>query len=356
MASGKPAKALREINDTWEDVQLNVLMKRAFTMPSGRSPCSEPKMNTDCLRAELQRWGEQHRNAAQAVGCIPGAKFPQLCLIIDLLNEVWEPILTVAVDRPIGKVAASLVRHGWLDNEQVALESTKQLLDARDHALNNKPTVRIDFDALQATPEIIVRGLAEELGIEANEHQVAAAIKSVVKPDDPRFSSRDTAAKHPTVNRLRAEVEANPGDAQRIFQLAEMYFELGDFLNAARYYTYVRDAFRDHPEQKFEDPEHIFCLVYHFAVSIDKLNAIWQLAEKSYKLAFMMRPTRAEPLYAMAQHYAKEGSFGVAYQLARMAAAIPFPAGDTLGVVGDIYHWRARDLMTLCAQRAAAQP
>lgn len=356
MASGKPASALREIPDTWEDMQLNTLMKRAFTMPTTRLPYSEPKMNADCLRAELLRWGERHRGAAHAAGRIPGAKFPHLCLVVDLLNEVWGPILTVAVDRPIEKVTASLVRHGWLDNEQVALESTKQLVDARDHALNNKPTVRIDFDALQATPEIVVRRLAEELGIEADEHQVAAAVKSVAKLDDPRFSSRNAAVKHSTVNRLRAEVEANPSDTQRIFQLAEIYFELGDFVNAARYYTSVRDTFKEDPEQRFEDPEQMFCVVYHFAVSLDKLNVVWQLAEQSYKLAFMIRPTRAEPLYAMAQHYAEEGNFGLAHQLARIAASIPFPEGDTLGVIGDIYQGRASNLMALCALRGSAQP
>ena len=111
----------------------------------------------------------------------PGVKDPVLCLL-SIFPRCLAPIVPVVVDRPVEKIVASLNRLGWLPDEQERAESTARLIAARDLALANSPTVRVDFEELRATPVLVIRRLVRELSLDVTEAQVQAAADSVVKP------------------------------------------------------------------------------------------------------------------------------------------------------------------------------
>ncbi len=60
------------------------------------------------------------------------------------------------------------------------------------------------------------------------------------------------------------------------------------------------------------------------------------------------RPTRAEPLYAIAFHYRIMKRYPCGYQYAQRAAEIPIPEDDIM-VRADVYPWRAMDEQATCA-------
>ena len=61
------------------------------------------------------------------------------------------------------------------------------------------------------------------------------------------------------------------------------------------------------------------------------------------------RPTRAEPLHAIAFRCRVEQRYKFAYLFAESAAKIPLPEADRISVSADIYAWRATDEQAVCA-------
>ena len=84
------------------------------------------------------------------------------------------------------KVVASLNRLGWWKDEHERAEATAHLIAARDPALVGTATVRVDFEALRATPADVIRRLADELHLNVTDAQVEAAVESIVQSADLR--------------------------------------------------------------------------------------------------------------------------------------------------------------------------
>ena len=146
---------VRELDDTWEDTDLSLLCRRAFSEPGGQL-----LMDVGTLRANLRDWAVNHRDAARIAERRPGVKHPALCIAVDHIREAWGPLVPVVVDRPTANVVASLNRLGWWADEKERAESTAHLIAARDLALAGVPTVRVDFEELRSTPAIVIRRLA----------------------------------------------------------------------------------------------------------------------------------------------------------------------------------------------------
>ncbi|MGA8328717.1 MAG: hypothetical protein WB777_05425, partial [Mycobacterium sp.] len=94
---------VRELDDTWEDTDLSLLCRRAFSEPGGQL-----LMDVPTLRAKLRDWAVNHRHAAHSAGRRPGVKHPALCIAVDHIREAWGPLVPVVVDRPAANVVASL--------------------------------------------------------------------------------------------------------------------------------------------------------------------------------------------------------------------------------------------------------
>jgi tetratricopeptide (TPR) repeat protein len=151
---------------------------------------------------------------------------------------------------------------------------------------------------------------------------------------DPQKYARDA-------DLLLAEVERNPEDARSVFYLAQSYFALGDFVNARKWYA--RRA-----EMGGWDEE-VYVAMYRIAESMSQLGAPWPDVQDAYLKAWQFRPTRAEPLYAIAHRYRLDQSYQLGYLFAERAAGIPFPEEERLFTRADVYAWRAADEQAVCA-------
>ena len=140
---------------------------------------------------------------------------------------------------------------------------------------------------------------------------------------------------------LLAAVERDPGDVGSVFSLAQAYFDSGDFLNARTWY--LRRA-----ELGGRDEEVYYSLL-RVAESMARLDVPWPQVHDAYLKAWEFRPTRAEPLYAIALRYRLDGRYRLGYLFAKRAADIALPEQDTLVVRADVHAWRAADEQAICA-------
>ena len=138
-----------------------------------------------------------------------------------------------------------------------------------------------------------------------------------------------------------AAVERNPEDAWAVLYLAQSYVDRGDFANARKWFARrVEMGGRD---------EEVYGAMWQIAESMAELGAPWPDVHDAYIRAWEFRPTRAEPLCALAYRYRENQRYRLGYLFARHAAEIPFPEQDTLFVVRDIYASRALDEQAVCA-------
>jgi hypothetical protein len=325
----------RELHDTWEDSSLSQLCRKAFTEPG-----AQLQMDARSLEAKLRSWADSHRRAARAAGQRPGVKHPLLCVAMDFVREAWGPVVPLVVDRPVANVIASLNRLGWWQDEQERAESTAHLITARDQALAGAATVRVDFEALRAAPADVIRRLADELGLAVTEAQLQAAAQSVVKPAD---MPRDVDPHQRFIDLLSPKVTANPGDARPVFSLAEVYFHAGDFANARKWFA------RRLEMDSGESTEEVYWAMLRLGHSMEKLGEPWPDVQDAYMRAWEFRPTRAEPLYALARRYANENRHRLGYIFAVRAAEIPLPEDDMTIPHPDLYAWRSAEVQAICA-------
>jgi tetratricopeptide (TPR) repeat protein len=327
--------AYRELTEAWEDLGLRQLCNRAFSEPGDRL-----QMDAAVFEAKLRSWADGHRRAARLAGRPPGAKDPCLCLAMDFIRDTWGPIVPVVVDRPFAKVVSSLNRIGWLPDERERAESTARLIAARDLALAGAKTIRVDFEELRATPSVVIRRLADELGLAVTEGQLEAAEESVVKPADV---PRDTDPHQRFIDLLLPEVKRNPADVRPVYSLAEVYFHAGDFANARKWFA------RRLEMDSSESTEEVYWAMLRVAHSMEKLGEPWPDVQDAYMRAWECRPTRAEPLYALARWYANENRHRLGYVFAARAAEIPPPEHDMTVPHPDIYTWRSAEVQAICA-------
>jgi hypothetical protein len=325
----------RELHDTWEDSSLSQLCRRAFTEPG-----AQLQMDSGLLVANLRSWADSHRGAARAAGRRAGVKHPLLCVAVDFIREAWGPVVPVVVDRPVANVIASLNRLGWWQDEQQRAESTAHLIAARDQALAGAATVRVDFEELRAAPADVIGRLADELGLTVTEAQLQAAAQSVLKPADV---PRDVDPHQRFIDLLRPEVTANPGDVNSVFRLAQVYFHAGDFANARKWFA------RRVEMDSGESTEEVYWAMLRLGHSMEMLGEPWPDVQDAYLRAWEFRPTRAEPLYALARRYANENRHRLGYLFAVRAAEIPPPDNDITVPHPDIYTWRSAEVQAICA-------
>jgi hypothetical protein len=322
----------RTPHDTWEESHLSLLCRRAFSEPGGQL-----QMDAGALHEQLAAWADFHRRAARETGGRPGAKHPLLCVAMDFIQRSCGPVVAVAVNRPFDNVLASLNRLGWWADEQARSDSIYRLTTARDNGIHDIPSVRVDFEALRAAPELVVRRLADDLGLQVTEAQVQSAVESVMGPTDVL---RD--ADPHGIDQLLADVDRNFDDAGSVYMWARSYFDSGDYANARLWYA------RQLELGIFGDEE-TYVAMWRIAESMAALDEPWPAVQDAYLKAWAFRPTRAEPLHAIARRYRSEGRYALGYLFAERAAQIPLPECDALLADAAVYSWSAIDEQAVCA-------
>ena len=202
----------------------------------------------------------------------------------------------------------------------------------------------IDLAAGDAAREDVIGGMADwifsEIANVAGPEGRAALMDSIAQhPRCAMLALQHRWAKDPDL--LLARVESNPEDGPSVLRLAQRYFDLGDLAKAR--WWYARRV------EMGGDDEQVYYAMYRLAESMFSLGEPWPDVEDAYLRAWQFRPTRAEPLFAVAFRCRVEQRYGFAYLFAELAAKIPLPEDDRISVSTDVYAWRATDEQAVCA-------
>lgn len=139
---------------------------------------------------------------------------------------------------------------------------------------------------------------------------------------------------------LLKEYDKNPNDPRTTFYLAQTYACLGDWENAAYWYT-IRS------EQPGWDQEN-YMAYYKLADAYEHLEN-WPKALWNYLKAYSLRPQRAEPLVRLAQHYLAVRDFTTAFLFAHQAVRIPVFETENLFFDKIMYDFVRYDLLGIAS-------
>jgi SAM-dependent methyltransferase/tetratricopeptide (TPR) repeat protein len=153
--------------------------------------------------------------------------------------------------------------------------------------------------------------------------------------------NQDPLKYHRDAKILQAEVRSNPDDLRSIFYLAQSYRDAGEFAQARRWYE--RRATMGGLD------EEVYFSLYQAAAAMEQLGEPWSGVQDAYLRAWSQRPSRAEPLYAIARCCRVDGHYRIGHLFARQAAEIELPEADVLFVDTEVYRWKALDEQAVCA-------
>jgi hypothetical protein len=137
-----------------------------------------------------------------------------------------------------------------------------------------------------------------------------------------------------------------PNNERSMFYCAQSYYDARDFKNSLRWYKrrIVRGGW-------FEETYFAYFKVAQCMEELMRANAeyTWLDIEKAYLEAYNFCKTRAEPFYYIAKHYRETGDFKNGYTYAKKASVIPFPKNDVLFIFKNVYDYKAKDELAMCA-------
>lgn len=139
---------------------------------------------------------------------------------------------------------------------------------------------------------------------------------------------------------LLEEYHKNPSDTRTLFYLAQTYECLDDKYNAIRYYI-LRS-------QQITNSEEDFICLYRLGMLYLSIQCYHEAVEYFLR-AYSLRPTRAEPLVRLAQHFWEQKNYALSYLYGYQATKISFPVNDVLFIEKDIYQWIRYDILSCAA-------
>jgi len=144
---------------------------------------------------------------------------------------------------------------------------------------------------------------------------------------------------------LYEEHKKNPFDMRVLLYLALTCEFLGNMQEA--YDLYKKRV------MYINNEEDDFVAYYHLGQIVEKLSVIdkdysWQEALLYYLQAYLLRPTRIEPLLRIAEHYIAHNKKDVAIFFALHAIAKPYPKNDLLFIKTDDYESIRYELLRSC--------
>ena len=142
---------------------------------------------------------------------------------------------------------------------------------------------------------------------------------------------------------LLQEKDEKPTDTRTSFYLARTYNVIGN-------HSAALDEFRRRVELGGWQEE-VYQSLYLIAWLLDELGRPWAEQEQAFLEAYEHSPERAEPLYAIAEHYYHEKMLPLAYLYASHAATLPYPDHAILWVEAPVYEWQCHHLVGMSAHR-----
>lgn len=158
------------------------------------------------------------------------------------------------------------------------------------------------------------------------------------KADGARSSDPDKYASDATA--LELERQRDPKNTRTVFYLAQSYRDAGFYDQAAAMYE-LRASMGGWDEEVYQS-------LYEAGRAHETSGHSSGEVVRSYLAAYNARPTRAEPLCALARFYRGRHMWAPAFLFAQQAKKLPRPA-DRLFVDDSVYDWRARDEFAIAA-------
>jgi len=139
-------------------------------------------------------------------------------------------------------------------------------------------------------------------------------------------------------NALRQNIKDDPSNHHYTFDLAQI-------LQCSKKYDKAIKLFN---KSKLLEGERGWYSEYMIGRCYD-LKEDWENALKYYNSAFERCPSRAEPLYDIAQYYFDQKKYLEAYHFANIGRKIPCPPSNALFIERDIYHYKFYQQLTIAA-------
>jgi glycosyltransferase involved in cell wall biosynthesis len=140
---------------------------------------------------------------------------------------------------------------------------------------------------------------------------------------------------------LKVELKKNPNDARSQFYLAQSYRDAGHLEKAYKHYL-RRTNMQGWDEETFIAHNEIANLSIY-------LKHKYESIINNHIRAWSMRPTRAEPLWQVANYCRYYNKFPEGYLFSKIGKDIPIPINDVLFIITDIYKWKLLDEFSICA-------
>ena len=150
---------------------------------------------------------------------------------------------------------------------------------------------------------------------------------------------------HQDLQLLLTAQAKDPTHPRTAFYLAQTYECLNDIENAYKMYQ-VREKLNGWDEENFITLFRLGRLAQ--AKHPDNPALGWPIAMDYYLKAFSMRPTRIEPLIAIADYF-WPNNIQACYLFARYAYDRPYPNNDVLFVEKEMYVYARYEIMSRCA-------
>jgi hypothetical protein len=139
---------------------------------------------------------------------------------------------------------------------------------------------------------------------------------------------------------LHEDLDAGVDRSRTLFYLAQTYECLDNWGRAEGHYA-ARVEAGGWDQETFEAKLRV-------ARCRAKLENPWHAVMAAYLEAHAFDPTRAEPLYEIAEHYRQVDDLALCYLFASRAASLPLPKRG-LFIDDEVYAWKAHDLVAISA-------
>ena len=144
---------------------------------------------------------------------------------------------------------------------------------------------------------------------------------------------------------LEVEIAKDPTNSRYQFYLAQSYFDSQQFPKSEEAYM-KRVSYGGWPEE-------VYYSLYRIAIAKALQEKPWHEIKDAFLAAYNFRPTRAEPLFHIAQIYRMKMNMpAIAYIYIKMAADIPYPKDDILFIPDQLYNFGILDELASVAYYA----
>jgi glycosyltransferase involved in cell wall biosynthesis len=145
---------------------------------------------------------------------------------------------------------------------------------------------------------------------------------------------------------LTEGLREEPGNLRYMFYLAQSFYDTERWSEAASWYE-RRWAGGGWAEERWYSRYRLGLCLLHMGENERGASMLLE--------AFEERPTRAEPLHALARHYRERSRNQLALMLARQGLEVAYPRGDTLFVSTPVYAWQLWEEVMISAYYVGAR-